>query len=61
MVKKYNNQDYSKLRRQHQGSSTLFTDPTFPANARSLWKSGKNEKEIVWKRPSVSVCIYCIM
>ena len=54
MVKHYNNQNYSSLRRQHQQSRTLFTDPTFPATAKSLWLSGKNEKEIVWKRPSVS-------
>jgi len=54
MVKHYNNQNYSKLRRQHQTSRTLFTDPTFPANSRSLWLSGKDEKNIVWKRPSVS-------
>ena len=54
MVKHFNNQNYNKLRRQHQQSRTLFTDPTFPANAQSLWHSGKNEKEVVWKRPSVS-------
>ena len=54
MVKHFNNQNYTKLRRQHQQSRTLFTDQTFPANAQSLWLSGKTEKEVVWKRPSVS-------
>ena len=58
MVKHYNNQNYTRLRRQHQRSHTLFTDPTFPPTARSLWVSGKNEKEVVWKRPSVRHSLY---
>ena len=54
MVRKYRNQDYSKLKRDAQQRGELFTDPEFPATAASLFISGKNEHDIVWKRPRVS-------
>jgi calpain-5 len=54
MVVKYLNQNYSKLKRDHQRRGELFTDPEFPPTNASLFISGKSEEEIVWKRPGVS-------
>ena len=53
MVHKYLNQDYRRLKRDHQRRRELFTDPTFPPSAASLFFSGKNDEDIVWKRPRV--------
>ena len=56
MVVHYCNQKYSKLKRDHERSQQLFTDPEFPPTNASLFISGKSDQgEIVWKRPSVSV------
>ena len=55
MVRKYRNQDYRQLKREAQRAGELFTDPEFPPNAASLFLSGKNERDIVWKRPKVSL------
>lgn len=55
MVVHYRNQKYSQLRRDHQRRGELFTDPVFPPSNESLFLSGKSEKEIVWKRPAVSI------
>lgn len=65
MVRKYLNQNYSKLKRDlqrlqrdenggEQQRQQLFTDPTFPPEASSLFFSGRNDHDIVWKRPRVS-------
>ena len=54
MVVKYLNQNYSKLKRDHQHRGELFTDPEFPPTNASLFVSGKSDEEIVWKRPGVS-------
>ncbi|XP_011408714.2 PREDICTED: calpain-5-like [Amphimedon queenslandica] len=51
MVRKFLNQNYSKLKRDHQRRGEQFTDPQFPPNAQSLFHSGKNDLEITWKRP----------
>ena len=58
MVRKYLNQNYRKLKRDLQSRRELFNDPTFPASASSLFFSGKNDHDIVWKRPSVSIMHY---
>lgn len=56
MVVKYCNQNYSKLKRDHQRRGELFTDPEFAPTNASLFISGKSNEEIVWKRPGVSAC-----
>lgn len=58
MVVKYRNQNYSKLKRDHQRSGQLFTDPEFPPTNESLFISGKSDEEIVWKRPGVSTGVH---
>ena len=60
MVRHHLSQNYSKLKRDLQRQSTpeqreLFRDPHFPPTAESLFFSGKNDPDIVWKRPGVSV------
>ena len=60
MVRRHLNQNYSKLKRDLQRRSTpeqreLFRDPHFPPTSESLFFSGKNDPDIVWKRPGVSV------
>ena len=61
MVVKYLNQNYSKLKREHQHRGELFTDPEFPPTNASLFISGKNDKEIEWKRPGVSSRNFCMI
>ena len=53
MVRRYRNQNYSKLKRDHQQRGELFTDPEFPPSSQSLFRSGTNKYDIVWKRPRV--------
>ena len=53
MVRHFRNQKYAKLKRDHQQRGELFTDPEFPPDSKSLFLSGKNEHDIVWKRPRV--------
>ena len=53
MVRKLYNQNYQKLKRDLQGRGELFTDPMFPPDASSLFYSGRNDLDIVWKRPGV--------
>ena len=53
MVRHFRNQKYAKLKREHQQRGELFTDPEFPPESRSLFLSGTNEHDIVWKRPRV--------
>lgn len=55
MVKKFRGQNFQKLKRDHQRRGQLFTDPHFPPDASSLFHSGRNDLEIVWKRPGVSI------
>ena len=55
MVRKYLNQDYRKLKRDHQQRGELFTDPRFPPEASSVFLSGQNDQDIVWKRPRVRI------
>lgn len=54
MVVKYHNQNYSKLKRDHQRRGEFFTDPEFPPTNASLFISRKSNEEIVWKRPGVN-------
>ena len=53
MVRKYLNQDYRKLKQECQRRGELFTDPAFPPSAESMFYSGRNEGDVVWKRPRV--------
>lgn len=53
MVRKYLDQNYRKLKRDHQRRGELFTDPRFPPDASSVFLSGQNDHDIVWKRPRV--------
>ena len=55
MVRRYHNQNYSKLKRDHQQRGELFTDPEFPPSSRSLFRSGTDKYDIVWKRPRVRI------
>ena len=52
-MRRYRNQNYSKLKRDHQQRGELFTDPEFPPSSQSLFRSGTNKYDIVWKRPRV--------
>ena len=54
MVRKFRNQNYQKLKRDCQRRGQPFTDPEFPPQADSLFYSGRNDLDIVWKRPGVS-------
>ncbi|KAK2167765.1 hypothetical protein LSH36_24g05011 [Paralvinella palmiformis] len=47
----YNSQVYSELRKQAQQSGELFVDKEFPAEEKSLFKSGGKLAGIEWKRP----------
>ena len=53
MVRRFHNQNYRKLKRDLQRRGELFTDPRFPPDASSLFFSGRNDHDIVWKRPRV--------
>lgn len=55
MVVHYLGQNYSHLKREAQRSGQLYTDPHFPPTNASLFLSGESDKEIVWKRPKVSL------
>ena len=33
----------------------MFTDPEFPPSSRSLFRSGTDKYDIVWKRPRVRI------
>ena len=52
-MRHYRNQNYSKLKRDHQQRGELFTDPEFPPSSQSLFRSGTDKYDIVWKRPRV--------
>ena len=54
-MRRYHNQNYSKLKRDHQQRGELFTDPEFPPSSRSLFRSGTDKYDIVWKRPRVRI------
>ena len=53
MVKRYNHQNYEKLRRRAQAAGRLFEDPQFPAAWDSLYLDGHENARIEWKRPGV--------
>ena len=53
MVRRFHNQNYAKLKRRCISRGELFTDPEFPPTAQSLFFSGKDDHDIVWKRPKV--------
>ncbi|KAI3380734.1 hypothetical protein SNEBB_001556 [Seison nebaliae] len=48
--KKFKNQDYNKIRKDLLKSKTLFEDPEFPADDKSLFHS-QSIRGIDWKRP----------
>lgn len=50
----YKDQHYNKLKKQCISKGELFVDPIFPPDSKSLFYS-KVEKDIVWKRPGVSI------
>ncbi|XP_026171820.1 calpain-12 isoform X2 [Mastacembelus armatus] len=52
--KKFRNQDYTTLLNAHLKSGVLFSDPTFPAEQKSIGGSELDpdpKKAITWKRP----------
>ncbi|KAK7090807.1 calpain-5-like [Littorina saxatilis] len=49
--KKYKNQDYSALKKECQTKGTLFIDPEFPPDDRSLSSTPGKFGSVVWKRP----------
>ena len=53
-LEKFKKQDYYKLKKHHERSGTLFTDPLFPANEASLFFTRRPPGRIEWKRPGVS-------
>ncbi|KAL5005458.1 hypothetical protein ScPMuIL_018914 [Solemya velum] len=50
-VKKYKNQDYSKLKKESQSRGHLFIDPEFPPDDKSLFYTPGKVGQVVWKRP----------
>jgi hypothetical protein len=52
-IVKFKNQNYEKIRSNCLRKVELYTDPEFPANHTSLFKS-KRLNGIEWKRPHVS-------
>ncbi|XP_065580677.1 calpain-5-like isoform X2 [Artemia franciscana] len=50
-LEKFKKQDYYKLKKHHERSGTLFTDPLFPANEASLFFTRRPPGRIEWKRP----------
>ncbi|PVD18725.1 hypothetical protein C0Q70_21276 [Pomacea canaliculata] len=50
-VKKYKNQDYNALKKECKKKGTLFIDPEFPPDERSLSSTPGKFGNIVWKRP----------
>lgn len=58
-VKKFNNQDFSRLRASCLSQGLLFEDATFPAHVSSIGHNLLPEdtlRRIQWKRPTVSYC-----
>lgn len=56
-VKKFNNQDFSRLRALCLSQGLLFEDATFPAHVSSIGPNLLPEdtlRQIQWKRPTVS-------
>ncbi|KAL5506663.1 hypothetical protein EMCRGX_G008375 [Ephydatia muelleri] len=51
MVRKFRNQSYAALKRRCMSRRELFTDPEFPPTAQSLFFSGRDDNDVVWKRP----------
>ena len=49
----FKKQKYSSIRSECLSKGTLFEDPEFPANNKSIFFS-KIDNEIEWKRPKVS-------
>ena len=47
------NQRYSKLKSQCEKEKTLFVDPEFPAEKKSLFFSRSPTESVEWKRPQV--------
>ena len=54
-TKKYKNQDYQGLKKESQTKGTLFIDPEFPPDDRSLSSTPGKFGNVVWKRPKVRV------
>ena len=52
-VKKYKNQDYETLKKECVTKGTLFIDPEFPPDDRSLSSTPGKFGNVVWKRPKV--------
>lgn len=47
--------DYKTLKTELESrGGSLYEDPDFPANARSLYYKGTASLDIVWRRPKVS-------
>ena len=60
MVKLYyfENQRYSKLKAQCERNESLFVDPVFPPETKSLYFSRATPPEPVeWKRPKVKTAV----
>lgn len=50
-MKRFNHQNYEKLRRRAQATGRLFEDPQFPATWDSVYLDGHENASIEWKRP----------
>lgn len=57
---KCNDQDFQKLLRECLESGQMFSDPTFPAEQKSIGmpEDPDPKKEITWQRPKVDLCVY---
>ncbi len=54
-AKGFKHQDYNKLKEKCRQSGTLFEDPIFQADDRSLFYSQRSPRKFEWKRPGVSM------
>ena len=52
-VKKFKDQNYESLKKESKGKGTLFVDPEFPPDDRSLSTTPETFGRVVWKRPQV--------
>lgn len=52
-VAPFKGQDYAKLKKDCKAKGTLFYDPEFPPEDKSLFYSSGKLTGVVWKRPKV--------
>ena len=52
-VKKFKDQNYESLKKESKGKGTLFVDPEFPPDDRSLSTTPEKFGRVVWRRPQV--------